>query len=224
MRIADEFLQCVVYIYPDERSASEGKWAGGSGFLVHTVCNGTAQRIDGLFVVTNRHVIEEMSDPYIRVNRRDGGIEVLRTNGNRWKHHPDDDDISALRFDAHSEEHQLLALNEDAFLDSSAISLYNLGIGDHVAMVGRLVEHDGKLRNIPTARFGTISMMPGETFRNAFGHEQETFLVDCQSMPGFSGSPVLLSFPSSARSPEALLTPLFGCSELIGCMSMTKSR
>jgi hypothetical protein len=208
MRIADEFLRCIVYIYPDEGSAAEGKWAGGSGFLVHSAWSDGHRMLDDNFVVTNRHVIHEMGEPFIRVNRRDGGIAVIRTNRNRWRHHPDNDDVSALRFDALSEEHDLLGLNESAFVDSLVISNYNLGIGDDVAMVGRLVEHDGRLRNLPTARFGTLAMMPGEQFKNRFDHEQESFLVDCQSMPGFSGSPVLLLFPSSARSSQALLTSM----------------
>jgi hypothetical protein len=214
MRIADQFLQCVVYIYPDEQSAVEGQWAGGSGFLVHSDWGDGVQRFAGDFLVTNRHVIERIvdpvskkpADPIIRVNRVDGSVDPIRTNRNRWRSHPEGDDISGLRFDGLSSEHELLAVNESAFLNLSVVSNHNIGIGDHVAMIGRLVGHDGKVRNSPTARFGSISMMPGDKFMNDFNHEQESFLVDCTSIPGFSGSPVFLMFPSTARSTEALLT------------------
>jgi len=141
----------------------------------------------------------------VRVNRRDGNFETIPTNKNRWHDHPDGDDISALPFDALSKDHQLLAINESAFLNQSVIDDYNVGIGDQVVMVGRLVGHDGKLRNSPTARFGCISMMPGDTITNRFGFEQESFLVECHSIPGFSGSPVLLVLNSTVRSVGGLL-------------------
>ena len=73
MRIADAFLQCVVYIYPDERSATEGDKAGGSGFLVRPTW-AERQGSEDIFVVTNRHVIETMKDPFLRVNLKSGGL------------------------------------------------------------------------------------------------------------------------------------------------------
>jgi len=169
-----------------------------------------AERLGGDFAVTNRHVIEEMDGPIVRVNRHDGKIDITETNKNRWRNHPDGDDISALRFDALSEEHQFLAINESAFLNHKVIAEYNVGIGDNVAMIGRLVGHDGKLRNSPTARFGSISMMPGEKIPNLFKCDQESFLVECHSIPGFSGSPVLLVLPSNSRSIGGLLLPGLG--------------
>jgi hypothetical protein len=212
MRIADEYLQCSVSISPDEESAKTGKWAGGSGFLVHSEWKDGERILDADFVVTNRHVLKGIVDPYtkmptdpfVRVNRRDGTSDPIRTNRNRWKNHPDGDDISALRFEALSEEHHWMAVNEPAFLTTTHISQENIGIGDDVAMVGRLVGHDGDVRNSPTARFGVISMMPGDKFKNDFDHQQESFLMDCPSISGFSGSPVFLFQTSSARSPEAL--------------------
>jgi len=210
MRIADEFLQCVVYVYPSEDAAREGKKVGGSGFLVHSLCSDGAETRDEIFVVTNRHVIASMKDPVLRVNRRDGAIDVIKTNGNRWRSHPDGDDVSALPFHALSEEHQLLAINEGAFLRHSTVDDFNVGIGDSVAMVGRLVGHDGKMRNSPTARFGSISMMPGDRILNSFGYEQESYLIECHSIPGFSGSPVLLVLPSNVRSAGGLLLPGLG--------------
>lgn len=205
MRIADEFLQCVVYIYPSEDSAREGKKAGGSGFLVHSRWSNGDQWVDDNLIVTNRHVVEGIENPVLRVNRQDGNFETIATNTNRWLNHPNGDDISVLPFHALSENHQLLAINDSAFLNQTVIGDYNIGIGDQVAMVGRLVGHDGKLKNSPTARFGSISMMPGDKILNLFGCEQESFLVECHSIPGFSGSPVLLVLQSNVRSPGGLL-------------------
>jgi hypothetical protein len=213
MRIADEYLQCSVYIYPDEASAKAGKWAGGSGFLVHSEWMHAGKLSTADFVVTNRHVLKNIvdrdtrtpADPIVRLNRRDGASDPIRTNRLRWKNHPAGDDIAALRFEALSDEHECMPVDGRAFLTPMHISHENIGIGDDVAMIGRLVGHDGNIRNSPTARFGVISMMPGDKFENEFGHQQESFLVDCPSISGFSGSPVFLFPPSSARSPEALL-------------------
>lgn len=79
MRIADEYLQSSVYIYPDEASAKAGKWAGGSGFFVHSEWMDGEKNSTADFVVTNRHVLKNIvdrdtkkpADPIVRLNRRD---------------------------------------------------------------------------------------------------------------------------------------------------------
>jgi len=63
-------------------------------------------------------------------------------------------------------------------------------------MVGRFVSHEGTERNAPVVRFGTIAMMPGEPIRQERGFDQESYLVECRSLPGFSGSPVFVYMPS----------------------------
>lgn len=207
MRIADQYLNCSVYLYPSYKLAESGRWAGGSGFLVHSQWYDVNGMRDSLFVVTNRHVIQGMKgkDPHFRVNLKSGGTKVLRTNVQRWVNHPEDDDISAYEFLEFDEDHDLLALEERAFLRPETVEQHNIGIGDEIAMIGRLVEHDGKIRNSPCARFGSISMMPGEGLKAAFKDDQETFLVDCWSLAGFSGSPVIVFMPHQARGAEALL-------------------
>lgn len=207
MRIADEYLNCSIYLYPSYESAESGRWAGGSGFLVHSQwCDDNGLRA-AMFVVTNRHVIHGMKgkDPHLRVNLKSGGRKVLRTNLQRWVHHPENDDISAYEFLEFEEDYDLLALREQAFLRKETVEQNNIGIGDQIAMIGRLVEHDGKVRNSPCVRFGSISMMPGEGLEAAFRDDRETFLVDCWSLAGFSGSPVIVFMPHQARGTQALL-------------------
>jgi hypothetical protein len=68
-------------------------------------------------------------------------------------------------------------------------------------MVGRFVNHEGRQRNTPTARFGNISMMPWEPVRNPLRGAQESFLVETRSLGGYSGSPVFLHIlPYTARA------------------------
>lgn len=202
MRIADEYLNCSIYLYPDHESATSGRWAGGSGFLVHSPWYDADGLKNSLFVVTNRHVIEGMKgkDPHLRINLKQGATKVLRTNVHRWVNHHEGDDISAYEFLEFEEDYDLLALEEQAFLRPEHI----IGIGDEIAMIGRLIEHDGKVRNSPCARFGAISMMPGERLKAPFKDDQETFLLDCWSLAGFSGSPVVVFMPHQARGREAL--------------------
>jgi hypothetical protein len=203
MRIGDEYLQCVVYIYPSMQASQEGKEVGGSGFLVNYPT--PTDHIDRVFIVTNRHVIENIDAPVVRVNRKDGSFDPIETNSSRWKVHPEGDDIAALEFHALSPEHSALWVDFRAALPDSAIDNFNIGIGDTVVMLGRLIGHDGKERNSPIARFGTIAMMPGDKIKNSFGVDQETYLIECHSIPGFSGSPVFLFLNSNDRSIGGLL-------------------
>jgi hypothetical protein len=198
VRIGDEFLQCVVYIYPNEAAANDGKEAGGSGFLVNfPTSSGNKDRI---FVVTNRHVIKNLETPVVRVNRKDGRFDPLPTNINRWVFHPDGDDIAAIEFHQLTPEHSIRWVDIRTALPDHTIEDFNIGIGDTVAMLGRLIGHDGKVRNSPIARFGTIAMMPGDKIKNFLDIDQETYLIECHSIPGFSGSPVFLFLNTATRS------------------------
>lgn len=200
MRIADQYLQCVVYIYPDEQSARDGKWTGGSGFLVHSELHG------GTFVVTNKHVIDKMQAPVVRLNCKDNTVDPVSTNPNGWVNHPEGDDIAAIRFPQldTTKHHSTFVNYEGGFITDGIVHDEHIGIGDQVAMIGRLIANDGRITNTPTARFGFVAMMPAKESLNE--SEQGIFLVDCQSIPGFSGSPVFLISPSTARGSDALFT------------------
>jgi hypothetical protein len=198
MRIGDEFLECVVFVYPNEQAAIDGREAGGSGFLVNFP--EPTSETDRIFVVTNRHVIENLGAPVIRVNRADRSSESITTNKNRWRVHPDGDDIAAIEFHQLNSDHSFRWVDFRTALPGHATQDFNIGIGDTVAMLGRLIGHDGKVRNSPIARFGTIAMMPGDKIKNSFGADQETYLIECHSIPGFSGSPVFLFLNSTTRS------------------------
>lgn len=59
-------------------------------------------------------------------------------------------------------------------------------------MVGRFISQGGRQRNLPSVRFGNISMMPLEKVKNSFGLMVRIFLVECRSIGGYSGSPVFV--------------------------------
>jgi hypothetical protein len=71
-------------------------------------------------------------------------------------------------------------------------------------MLGRFIGLNGLVTNTPVARFGSIAAPDPIEERNTFRKDQETFIVDCQSVPGYSGSPVLAYLPTIALSETAV--------------------
>jgi hypothetical protein len=67
-----------------------------------------------------------------------------------------------------------------------------IGVGDDVFMIGLFIDHKGLATNIPSARFGNISMLPSPMaiIEQPTGYEGESYVVDMHSRTGFSGSPV----------------------------------
>ena len=96
----------------------------------------------------------------------------------------------------------MACVSVSAFMTTAIATGRNIGPGDEAFIVGRFVSHEGTERNTPTVRFGNIGMMPQEPMQNAFGSLQETFLVECRSIPGYSGSPVFVYIdPILPRAP-----------------------
>jgi hypothetical protein len=198
-RMAKQFLDCVVYIYPDKAAADADEAFGGSGFVVARHVKGGYQT----FIVTNRHVIDKIPNPIIRLNRMAGGTETFATNIARWINHPDGDDLSAYQLDMSAEDHNQAWIWQHAFLTPKTMVDY-LGLGSDVAMLGRFIGLNGMVNNSPTARFGAIAALDTIQEINSFGNPQETFVIDCHSVSGYSGSPVIAYLPSTAVSETAL--------------------
>jgi hypothetical protein len=64
--------------------------------------------------------------------------------------------------------------------------------------------------NTPIARFGSIATPNRIEVWNSFQSNQETFVVDCQSVPGYSGSPVIAFLPTTALAETAVENSGFG--------------
>src|SRR5205823_82762 len=60
--------------------------------------------------------------------------------------------------------------------------------------IGLFVDHDGVTTNVPSARFGNISMLPNKnaTIEQPTNYRGESYVVDMHSRTGFSGSPVFV--------------------------------
>lgn len=196
-RIADEFLECVVYLYPDAPSAAAGMRAGGSGFLVGVQIEDGLEHLDLWvpFAVSNRHVIKN-GCTIVRVSMMDGGpADILELDERSWLFHPDHD-LAIAPLDLVVGRHRVkLALWPQHFLTEQVVAQYRMGPGDECFMVSRFIAHDGRQRNTPSVRFGTIAQMPTERIRCDDGSEQESFLVEARSIAGHSGSPVFIWIP-----------------------------
>jgi len=190
-RIADEYLECVVYLYPSVNAAKEGEKFGGSGFLVR-VPSTVNEDLGYTYCVTNSHVIREGAATVIRLNTHDGGTDVIPLEQEHWWHHQYGDDLAVCPLPIDNRHYKHAALDTIMFVTEEFIEEYDLGPGDEAFMVGRFVNHQGRERNTPVVRFGNISMMPWEPIRNERGLLQDSFLVETRSLSGFSGSPVFV--------------------------------
>lgn len=199
------FLDCVIYVYPTKAAADKNEELGGSGFLVSYPFAVNSARLQ-LYAVTNLHVIKNHPNPAIRINTVDGGREVLETNKNRWVSHPDGDDLAVLPIDVDEDNFKLTCIPIDKLINRKSLPSLHVMPGDEVFMLGRFVSLDGTTSNTPTVRFGNVARIEGEPIENKYGHPQESFLIDCRSIPGYSGSPVFITlWPPKPRPPMWLV-------------------
>jgi hypothetical protein len=197
-RISDVYTHNAVYIYANIEDAREGRAFGGSGFLVHIAFE-TNKHLSQIYVVTNRHVIHGTPTPVIRLNQVDGTSGGFTTRPEEWTLHPEGDDVAVLPVKLRHDHTTFMSIGSELFVTPQIIVNEDIGIGDDTIMVGRFIGHDGKQRNTPSVRFGNIAMMPGDKIVATNGFEQESFLVELRSLPGYSGSPVFIYSPNAER-------------------------
>jgi hypothetical protein len=66
------------------------------------------------------------------------------------------------------------------------------GPGEEVVMLGRFLGYDGTEENKPAARFGNLAMAPTVPIKHPWGFKQHSFLIECRSVSGYSGSPIFI--------------------------------
>ena len=153
--------------------------------------------------VTNSHVIKEGHSRVIRINTADGKTDVLNLAADEWFHHPDGDDMAVAPIALTYGYHKYTAISQTLFLTREGVEELQIGLGDEVFFLGRFVSHEGRQRNLPTARFGEIAMMPWEPITHPTrGINQESYLVEARSISGYSGSPVFVHIPPLTPRPQ----------------------
>jgi hypothetical protein len=85
-----------------------------------------------------------------------------------------------------------LFLNDDYFTNTDMLIQKGIREGSRAFFAGLLANfHYGKQRNYPIVRFGYISLLTDEKIEIVGANTHLKFyLVECQSLGGFSGSPV----------------------------------
>lgn len=191
-RIPDEYLNSSIYLYPSVKDAEDGVGYGGSGFLLGVLSKVFPGR-GQVYAVTNSHVIREGA-PVVRLSTSQGETEIIECEMSDWRHHPNSDDVAACPISTQIKDGQVVAPFDSKYvLTEKIVDDYAIGPGDEIFMVGRFIGHDGKQRNLPSIRFGNLSMMPYEPLYNPdTGLNQESFLVETRSLSGYSGSPVIV--------------------------------
>lgn len=185
------YLNSTVFLYPSEESAMRGEAAGGCGCLI-----GTPSRHAPHFyphVITNAHVVDH-GHRFVRLNKADGDVVVLKTKPEDWTLSIDDDlAVLPTYFPPRT---LAVSIFTDTFLDESCkVDGWPIYPGDEVLFYGRFVGYDGKERNRPVMRFGNVAMLPDSNATvRVNDRDQVAFLVECRS---FSGSPAFVRLADS---------------------------
>jgi hypothetical protein len=187
-RVPEALLKCTFFLYPTEEDARAGKRVGGTGFLIAVPLKSHEDRY-ALFGVTNWHVAVSGDSPVIRINRKDGGVEVADAGPDQWHFIPSDYDVAIIPIQLNQNILDVMAIRTNMFISDQVIADRNIGPGESVMMVGRFVDHDGAEINVPALRFGHISMMP-LNIRQENRVKMPSYCIDVHSRTGFSGSPV----------------------------------
>ena len=210
-RIPPADLNCSFYLYPSKEAAEAGDGLGGSGFWVGMVSEHIPE-FWWLYAVSNQHVVHRHGASVIRANKKGGGIQIIDADPTEWTEHPDGHDIAIFPVSKHFTGMDVAIVRPGMFVTKHDVNIELVGVGDEVYMIGRFISHEGKTRNTPSARFGNISMLPGEPiYVDDMTPPQESFAVELRSMCGYSGSPVFVTgevnrrYSKSVGKPDALL-------------------
>ena len=195
-RIPPGYLDCAIYLYRSPEEAAAGVNTGGSGCLVGVPFLANPERCT-IYAVTNHHVkLECGPTPAIRLNTVNEVADTITTTKDEWVSHPTADIAACpVQLSPGPDGHKWNFIVPDMFATEAHIDTMVIGPGDDTFMVGRFITVQGKQRNTPALRFGNIAMLPYEKIAVADGIPQESFLVECRSIPGYSGSPVFVYDP-----------------------------
>jgi len=198
------FADCVVAIGVEDQAGAR-TWAA-SGFLYgHYLGNnedGTKRY--GVYLVTNRHVFQNLSAAYLRFNpktsepAREYRLDLVDQNGaGLWFPYPNaevDVAVAPINFQLLREEAMQVSYFRSDEHVANVDKLNELGIteGDFVYVLGFPMGLIGGERNTVIVRSGSIARI-----RDALARANQEYLVDAFIFPGNSGGPIV-------SKPEAL--------------------
>lgn len=226
VRVGDQVLNCGAFlgrVLHNDGTTFDGE-AIGTGFFASMKSS-----IEGKvfhYFVTCRHVVDGLagSEPYIVLNRRGGGKQViLLGNGLKWWLHPTDStaDVAVIPFRVEPGYDVVSVGTEDLFLTPDHMERYKIGVGDEVFIIGLFAYASGQSRNMPIVRHGNIAMLPTEQIQTRAGYA-DVVLVEARSIGGLSGSPVFVRETLQVAGKDSMgqRAPLggYGRIQLLGAM------
>jgi len=203
----------------------ENEWGErGTGFLVSRMIDDKRGRI---FLATNKHVLHKEAEMrrsasrvilYLNVKNADGSITGqavelppnLDDGSKRWREHPDKD-VDVLAFEvtlliAQYPQIKSKWANYSDFGDRAKRDELDVTMGDEIVVIGYPLGLRQGATNFPLLRSGIIATRIGETLEDDYREPNGTirkrilrgFLIDGATIPGSSGSPVVLK-PTTGR-------------------------
>lgn len=211
-------LKSVAFIFEERLvDGAKRKVPIGTAFFVEII---ESPDLSWYYLVAARHVIEDPESEvlHVRVNKKEdvGGITEWATAKSDWFIH-EDADVAAIPFDPHErakEGFDIIAWPLDRFVGAD-YRLYMppfdkggglpVSVGGEVFIVSLFIQHAGRERNLPIARFGHIARMPARVtikrWRGSTPVEVVAYLVECHSWGGHSGAPVVWLHPVTRSAP-----------------------
>jgi hypothetical protein len=196
-KIPPSIIDCAFFLFKSEDDAKKGVNSGATGFLVSVDSVKYPEYFNYhyyLYGVTNYHNISK-GYTVIRINKNDGTTEIIPFNKKDWiffpKNYRDDIAISP-RLNLNNKIHKISFMHISMFVTNDLIKEYEIDIGDNVFMIGRFMDHNGKTVNLPSCRFGNISVMPTIIPQETGYEKGKSYIIDLHSRSGFSGSPVFV--------------------------------
>jgi len=190
----------------------------GTGFLVSRMIDDKGGRV---FLATNKHVLHKEAEMrqsatwvrlYLNFKNANGSISGktaklplnLNDGSKRWREHPDKD-VDVLAFDVSPLIAQYPQIKRkwadySDFGDLAKRDELDVTMGDEILVIGYPLGLRQGTTNFPLLRGGIIASRIGETLEDDYQESDSTvrkrtlrgFLIDGATIPGSSGSPVVL--------------------------------
>lgn len=179
----------------------------GTCFFAQTV-NSKGRSFD--YLVTAKHVVDDLKtaggSAYLRVNKGRSGeygkgvrdVEIpIRTD---WLYHRDKSvDLAVLPWKVppsseielqEGDSYHFVILKLHTLLDARTMGFeWPPGEGEQVMFIAMTTQFQGERANLPTARWGHLSLVPEEPIKGKYGPAQY-YVIESQVYPGNSGAPV----------------------------------
>jgi hypothetical protein len=165
---------------------------------------------DAVYFVTAKHVLSpsEIFPPpnyydslYIRLNLIGGTAERIGLPLSMepiLTHEDENIDLAAIPLYPPQDRYDYLYIPQNYFTDDNILKKKNIREGSNVFFAGLFSELAKNNTNYPVVRFGKIALMTNEKIEiNKEGESTRRahfYVVECQSLGGFSGSPVFFEF------------------------------